>query len=100
MKTIIYDNGYKGEFDDTLQPGDLITAYQKGYHEFIKFQDRGAGNVPLVHYRQKFNFNGKPCNSKKILVCDAAYCRRAAEHINAAIIQKQVEINMLKGILC
>ena len=88
--------GYVGEYVADFKPGDLITAYQKGYHRFVKYEDRGEGNVPLIHYTRANNFNGKPCNSKTVLVCDAAYCRPAIIHLNTAIQQKKTEIEGLE----
>lgn len=99
MITIKYDNGYEGTYDETLKPGDMITAYRKGYHEFIKFEERGTEIVPLVHYKQIYNDNGKPCKSKTIYQCDGAYCRRAIDDINKQIEKKTQELTALKEIL-
>jgi len=99
MITIKYDNGYEGTYDETLKPGDMITAYRKGYHEFIKFEDRGNKVVPLVHYKQIYNENGKPCKPKIVFQCDAAYCRRAIDYIEKAIEKKTQELKALKEIL-
>ena len=38
MKTHTYDNGVVLSWDDTLQPGDLITAYANGYHRFVRIK--------------------------------------------------------------
>jgi hypothetical protein len=99
MIHITHTNGVKSQYDETFKSGDLITAYQKGYHEFVSYTDRGPNMTPLVHYRKRFNFNGKPCNSKKIISCDAAYCRRATDHIQSSIEQKDNEIDLLTQVL-
>ncbi len=99
MKTIKHPNGYVGIYDETFEPGDLITAYEKGYHEFIKYENRGETTVPLVYYKRVYNFNGKKCNSKTIKACDAAYCRRAKEHIINSIEEKEEEIKLLTQII-
>lgn len=98
MKEIIYKNGYKGIYDDELKPGDLITAYQKGYHEFIAYEDRGPKQVPLILYKRKFDSNGKPSKSK-VLTCDAAYCRLAKDKILKEIKNREEQIENLKNII-
>lgn len=98
MKTYTWGDKrqYSSEYDDEFKAGDLITAYQKGYHEFVEYKDRGEKNAPLVYYKRRFNFNGKPINSKQILVCDALYCRRAKIHIDKSIEEFQKSIELLK----
>ena len=99
MKTIKYTTGYIGKYDETFKPGDLIIAYVKGYHEFVKYEDRGDNITPLIHYKRKFNFNGKPNTSKVILKCDAFYGRRASIHLMKSIESKKKEIVNLNNIL-
>lgn len=99
MKTIKHPNGYVGIYDDKLKPGDLITAYEKGYHEFIKYENRGENTAPLIYYKKVYNFNGRKCNSKTILTCDAVYCRQAREYILKSIRDKETEIEFLKDII-
>lgn len=91
--------GYTVLYDETFQPGDLIIAYRKGYHEFIKYEDRGKTTAPLIYYKTIYNFNGKKCNSKTIHTCDAAYCRHAKDHIIKSIQDKETEIGLLKDII-
>ena len=55
MKSITHSNGVVSNYDETLQPGDLISAYRSGFHEFIKFKDRGANCTPLCVYATKFD---------------------------------------------
>jgi len=98
MKTYTWGDKrqYKSEYDDTFKAGDLITAYQKGYHEFIEYKDRGESNAPLVYYRRRFNFNGKAINSKEILVCDATYCRKAAAHVKKSLDELEQDMKRLR----
>lgn len=99
MKMIQYTSGtYKTEYVGDFNPGDLITAYEKGYHRFVRYEDR-SNMVPLIYYTRAFNFNGKPCKSSKEIVCDAAYCRPAVDHITKAIKQKQDETVALMNLM-
>jgi len=104
MKIVKYTSGvYSAEYVADFNPGDLITAYEKGYHRFVRYEARGkevpliyyGKEVPLIYYTRAFNFNGKSCKSSKEISCDAAYCRPASDHIMAAIKQKQDEIDAL-----
>ena len=99
MKSVKHPNGYVGIWDDELIPGDLITAYHSGYHEFIKYEYRGHELVPLIHYKKRFNLDGKPIKSKVTLVCDGAYCRKANEHIEKSISDKKIAIENLSKLL-
>ena len=92
-----FENGWVGEYISDFKPGDLITAYESGLHRFIKYEKR-KGETPLVYYTRVYNANGKQCKSKKVLVCDASYCRPAIEYIMATIEQKKEEIELLETI--
>lgn len=103
MKTIIYLNGYKGTYDDTLKEGDLITTYYSGIYEFKRFQERtdtdGGPSVPLAFFKQKFTINGKSRKSKKESCCDAAFCRRAENFITLRLSELEEEKKALSEIL-
>lgn len=103
MKTIIYPGGYRGIYDDTFKPGDLITTYCSGIYEFIRFEERadrkGNPEVPLAFFKQKFTSNGKRRNSKEESWCDAAYCRRAEDFINRRLADLEDERSALSDIL-
>ena len=81
-----------------MKAGDLITTYWKGYYIFVGFTDRGAGNSPIARFKKFANFNGKICKSEKILECDAAYCKVAADHIKAEIEKKKKEVTDLEAL--
>jgi hypothetical protein len=98
MKTITYSNGFKATYDDQLKEGDLITTYWKGYYTFIRFEER-PNTTPEACFKKAYNFNGSPCKSKKTLQCDAAYCRKAVDHIRGQIKQKKQEIMDLEQII-
>lgn len=101
MKTIKFDENYDNmelTWDDELKFGDLITAYHKGYYTFIKFVNR-TGWPPLAHFYKAYSANGKPCKSKKIMGCDASYCRKAIDQIKAEIEKRKNEIAALEKVL-
>jgi hypothetical protein len=99
MKTFTSKDGkYSAKYDDSFKVGDLITAYQKGYHEFVKYQERGETAAPLIYYRRVFKFNGRSAKSKKVLCCDAVYCHKASEHIKNLIKNLHEQIKLLEQI--
>ena len=97
MKTIKYD-GACLTHDDELKSGDLITTYYKGYYAFVRFEDR-TNNPPLAHFTKAYDFGGKPRKSKKIMECDASYCRKADDHIRVEIEKRKNEIAALENVL-
>ena len=94
-------SGYIGKYEDSFKPGDIITTYQAGYHRFIKYEYRGKKEVPLIHYSRIADRFGKPCKSKTVHICDAAYCRFAEEDIDiklkAFLAVKQLIIDNKNG---
>jgi hypothetical protein len=98
MKTF-KSGDYACEYDDTLVKGDLITTYNSGFYEFDHSEDRGKNDAPLYYFRQKYDAKGKPRNSKELLCCDAAYCRRAEDFIEKSIKEHELTIERLKSIL-
>ncbi len=99
MKTITCENGVKLTHDDELKLGDMIIAYHAGYHELAEIKDRGENVSPLFGYRTVFNSSGKPIKGKKLLWCDASYCRRALAYLNKSIAETEeilVSLNKLK----
>ena len=98
MKIIVCKNGVKITIDETLKVGDLITAYHKGYHEIVTFEERDDC-APLVHFKTRFKSDGKPANSKRIMCCDMGYCRHAEIGLTNEIRRKEEEIEKLKTIL-
>jgi len=66
-------------WDETLTVGELVTAYEKGYHIILEFKHRG-GSTPLVYYRRVVSDKGAPIKTKTpaTLCCDAAYVRRVS----------------------
>ncbi len=99
MKTIIYDNDFISEYDETFVKGDLITAYNKGFYEFDHSESRGEDHTPVYYFRLKYDERGRPRNGKKLESCDASYCRRADGEIKKLIQEHELSINRLKSIL-
>ena len=70
-----------------LKPGDLITAYEKGYHVFIRYEMRGKCTItkkkmpPLVYYQRVVSASGNPVKSSSIKTCDASFCRKLTPEI-------------------
>lgn len=55
------------KYDPTIQPGDIITAYHKGYWKVTKVIPR-ADNTPTFEYIR--------IDKKGSKSCDASYCRK------------------------
>ncbi len=64
---IVCSNGVVLKYDPTIQVGDIITGYRKGYWKVDLVMPR-AGNTPLI-YSTRIDKKGK--NS-----CDGSYCRK------------------------
>ena len=77
----------KPTYPTDLKPGDLIKAYEKGYHLFIRYEERGrcpilkTQQAPLVYYQRVVSEAGNPVKSSKILCCDAAWCSKVTPEI-------------------
>jgi hypothetical protein len=56
----------------TLQIGQLITAYQKGYHRITAIND--TGKYPCVEYKRAYNVDGVPKNGPKYQ-CHISFCK-------------------------
>jgi len=54
---------------------------------------------PLVHFKKKYNCNGKPHKTDFIQHCDAFYCELAIDRIKAEIEQRKNGIIALEKIL-
>lgn len=98
MITVKYENGYTESYDETFVPGDLITGYQSGYHEFVEYQHR-EGGTPIVHFKKRYREDGTAIKSRKLEGCDAAYCQRAKDRVVRRIQLKEREIAALQKIL-
>jgi len=91
MKTITHSNGVVSTYDETFQPGDLITAYHKGIFRFVKYEER-PGNTPIVYSEKMYDAEANPKKSVKLEICDASYCQHA-------VVWMSNEIARLEGII-
>lgn len=62
------DGRFTGRYDSSIKPGDIITAYHKGYWKVDKVIDRGKYTAPIIEYT-RVGKKGK--NS-----CDGGYCKK------------------------
>lgn len=67
MTDVVCSNGVVLKCDLTLTPGDIITAYHKGFWKVTKVTPRKS-NTPVVEYTK---IGGKGNKS-----CDGSYCRK------------------------
>ncbi len=76
MQSVTFENGVVLEWDDTLSVGELITAYEKGYHILTGIDYRADDQTPLMRYTRVVTAAGKRTKANKEMVCDASYVRR------------------------
>ena len=62
-----FKHGVVLKYDPTIKPGDLITAYHKGFWIVTKVTQR-KGSTPYLEYR---HINKKVSNG-----CDSSHCRK------------------------
>ena len=106
MEKVTYPSGLVLEWDDTLQVGELITAYDAGYFILAGFDYR-EGSTPLAHYVQVVRPDGtrvkKPGATR---TCDAAAVRRVTREnierlyqaeVNAAIQKRDNLLDFVPG---
>lgn len=79
MKSIRYPNGVVLTYDDTIEVGDIVTAYQKGWHRVIEIRPR-KDSTPIIVYQRLMDSTGKLVSSKVFLECDASYCQKWDEN--------------------
>jgi len=106
MKTHTFPNGITLTWDDTIQVGDLVTAYEKGYHIVTAIHHREY-NPPLIYYKRVVSDSGKDVKSGgKPLVCCISYASKVTremvnkvykEEMNAAGAKRD---NLLRYVVC
>lgn len=91
MQSVTFYNGVTLHWDDTLTVGELVTAYEKGYHVITGFEFR-EGHPPLIYYRRVISDSGKKIKGKgSDLVCDASYVQRVTKAATEAIYQLETQ---------
>lgn len=107
-----------------IKIGDLTTAYWKGFYEVVDITRRwknkhhadnweqqaycirgtydeancGEEMNPLIHVIQRYSAEGKPIKSKKIRMCDSAFCKPADAFIKDEIQRLSEVIERLKKV--
>jgi hypothetical protein len=68
-------------WDTTLQVGELITAYEAGYHILLEVGEPRGPYAPLIKYRRVVSANGALIKTKKpvTLTCDASFAIRVTK---------------------
>lgn len=55
------------KYDGSIEPGNVVTGYHKGYHKVLKVTPRND-SAPLIQYANIKN--------GKVKECDASYCTK------------------------
>ena len=102
MEKVVHENGVVLEWDDTLTPGELITAYDGGFHILTGFQFRER-QTPLANHVMVVKADGTKVKKPGVTrTCDASYVRRVTKgdiermynaEINAAILKRDNLLN-------
>jgi hypothetical protein len=99
MIKVTCSNGVVLNYDDTFVAGDLITMYNVGYYEFVKYEKRGNDSAPLVYGKQRYTANGKRRNSTKVEFCDASYCVRGTSKVKQIVDKLKQDIIDLEAMI-
>jgi hypothetical protein len=97
MTSVTYPNGYVAQYDETIQIGDLVKTYNKGYHTITDIEHRPQ-RTPLFSYVKMYNDDGTRAKKLKSH-CDGVYICRAETHINNEITTARQTISALEAIL-
>jgi hypothetical protein len=81
------------KFDTNIKVGDLITAYQKGFHRVTELTPGGSSGT-LVHYKRVLSDKGRKSKGS-IQVCDGSYCKKmdmveVGEYIDTARMEFEI----------
>lgn len=87
-------NGIPGSWDDTLEPGELVTAWEKGYHILLRMEHR-EGTTPRAFYKRVVSATGKKVKDGAELSCDAAFVRRVTSADVIALYREKVALATL-----
>lgn len=72
ISDVVCSNGVVLKCDLTIEPGDIITAYHKGFWKVTKVTPRKS-NTPVIEYTK---IGGKGTKS-----CDGAYCKKVIPEV-------------------
>jgi len=94
-----------------IRPGDLITAYEKGFHRCLKILDRSDelfvtsdGVIypsPLVVYERVYSQTGKPVSrNPNPLSCCITWCRKVDQtYLDQLTDEFQLTIDRVKNVM-
>lgn len=74
MKEVRYGNRVL-TYDDTIQVGDIITAYRKGWHRVVKVTER-PNSTSYIEYQMVMYADGRLSKGKATMGCDGSYCKK------------------------
>ena len=84
--------------DKGLKVGDVVTAYEKGYHAVVSIEPRTHGggrnkiHSPMIGYKKVLNSRGEPVSSNVIKYCDVHYCTKMTKEVIEKIITNEQTI--------
>lgn len=99
MKTVECHNGVELIYDDSIEPGDIITTYYKGYWKMVSSEER-EDNTPIFNFERFAKADGKLFKpGGKSEACDASYCRKARPAIIESIVKTKKQLDDLNALL-
>lgn len=106
MEKVICHNGVVLYWDDTLVVGELVTAYEQGFHILTGIEFR-EGKTPLAHYVTVLKSNGLQVKKQGVTKsCDASCVRRVTRddiqkmydtEVNAATLKRDNLLEFVSG---
>lgn len=72
LTDIVCSGGVVLKYDTSIQAGDIVTGYHKGYWKVIKVVPR-EGSTPSIYYKKIGTNSAKSC--------DGSYCRKVDPHV-------------------
>lgn len=97
MTTVVYKNGFVSDYDETIKVGDVIRAYNSGFHRVTKIESR-PHSTPLISYTKICKEDGSKSSALKSS-CDASYCRHAIGYVNSLIEDHEKAIKSLRDFI-
>jgi len=103
MTTIKDSNGVELTYDETINVGDIVTAYHSGYHKITEITPRyeigGSPRVPLFTYVLVAKADGTLAKRSSITKeCDASFCRHVKQELAKTITKKKEELARLESL--
>lgn len=81
-------------YDATIQVGDLITTYDKGYWVVTKIDSRPGHRSPMFYYKAALGFVAS-VYQQSTGYCDATWCKKVTkEHVDEQFNKELAELNL------